>query len=184
MTWLINIVILLVLTTFSLSGRLNLKSWRKLFWIVVILEIVFLADLTKYLYLLWEGNELSKYLLPPYSGLEYFFFYAGTRIWAPYLVSFVVGFIGFLGFKWLNKKRGGMFFYDEELYFLWLGVFLSGHPGWIVYFIILFALMFILTAYRKTRTSFYYLWFPMGIVAIFLNQLLSVNWGLYGKLFI
>lgn len=184
MIWIINIAILSVLTIFSFSKRLNLKGWRRLFWIVVLLEIVLLADLTKDLYLLWEGNELSKYLLPPYSGLGYFSFYAGTRFWAPYLAGFVVGLIGFLSFKWLNKRGMGKFFYDEEFYFLWLGSFLSGHPGWIVYFIALFTIMLFLTVYRKSRTSFYYLWFPAGIATILVNQWLSINWHSYSSLFI
>lgn len=206
MIWLVNILILLavILLTVAVNkgwlGFLKKKvvfrkviaplSWRKLFWAVVVLEIVILFWVTRELFLLWQNsNSFSRFLVPPYASINYFLFYAGTRIWAPYLVSWVIGFLFFSGLSWLNKRRGSLIFYDEELYFIWLGIFLVGHPAWIWYLIMVLTVALILIAASRAylavrkkkggRFSLYYLWLILAIVAILTEQWLALVWPYY-----
>lgn len=160
---------------------------KRLFWIIVGIIAFLLLYLTYKQFYLWQENEISRFLLPPYNSWNYFVFYALTRFWAPYLVSWTAGLIFFGGFYWMNKRRGSRFFYNEELYFLWTAVFLSGHPGWILYFPILFLLaitegLFHFVCNDGRKTSFFYLWLPAAGIVILLNQWLLINWEWYLKL--
>jgi len=162
-------------------------------WISVGIIAVFLCGITFWQFFLWQNNELSQFLIPPHNGWNYFIFYTFTRFWLPYLVSGVIGLLGLLGCWQLNKRTNGRFFYKEEFYFLWIAVFLTGHPGWILYVVLLALVTLVYGIYTQIRTSgvlgtpdvrlsLYYLWLPTAIVTILLNQLLLINWEWYSKL--
>lgn len=76
----------------------------------------------------------------------------------------------------LNKKFGERFFEEEEPYLAALSIFLTGHPGWLVYLVVLITMYFLLhTTYyllqRKTaRLPLYRLWAPIAFFVILLNE--------------
>lgn len=201
----LSIIWITSFSAFRREGRFPLpalapQSGAKVgFALAIIGVIIIQCYYTRAQFLLWQGNEISTYLIPPYQSMRYFLFYVGTRFWAPYLVSGVVGLLGFLGARYANKKFGERFFENEEPQYFALGIFLASHPGWtfylaiicIVYFLYAIILNvkrcipnpkpYILNAQR--RVSFYYWWLPLAALAIIANAYLSgLNW--YGNLII
>ena len=143
---------------------------------------------------IWSQNELSKFLLPPYQPLNYFLFYVGVRFFAQYLISLAAAFIFIIAAKFLNKKYKERFFYEEEFYLGAIGLFLSGHPGWLFYVISLLLIyllmhlysLFIIPAFLRLksqnlagrhnssqRISLYWLWIPMAIFVILIQSWLQ-----------
>jgi len=129
-------------------------------------------------YEVWSGNELAKLLLPPYNT-TYFLTYIGFRFFAPYCISFIIS-LGFLKIAtFYNKKYEERFFYPEERYWGALALFLSGHPGWLLYlFVLLLSYMafhFIVLLLKRgaDRLSLYYFWLPAGMFAILLQVWLA-----------
>lgn len=165
-----------------------LKISKYFFRAAIVLIFVSLFFQTYVQYQLWLKNDISKYLLPPYTSINYFIFYAFTRFFAPYLTSSIAAILFLLAAKIINKKHEERFFYPEEYYLGALGIFLSGHPGWLFYlvFVILFYLLihilslltsyFLhLTSYKSyilpQRISLYCLWIPMAIFVIIMNNI-------------
>lgn len=139
---------------------------------------------------MWHADtEGAAHLIPPFRPISYFVRYAFVHFWAEYVLSFAVAILFFAGAKWLNTKRHGMLFEPEELYFLAIGLFISGHPGWIFYLLVVFGAYLVATligafAYGlRTRISFYYFWFPCAAVTVALNAYLA-QYAWYANLFI
>ncbi len=116
--------------------------------------------------------------MPPYRTIGYFARYAFTQFWLAYILSFALAMLFFFGAQWLNKWRRGILFEPEELYFLAIGIFISGHPAWLFYLCIVFAaylvaLCIATAAYGvSVRLSFYYFWLPCAAITIALNAYL------------
>ncbi|MBI4159942.1 hypothetical protein HY504_02150 [Candidatus Wolfebacteria bacterium] len=176
-------ILLLVLGASAFGGRSfgigSLETTSRLAELarrIFLIAVVFVFSYTVYLsfaqYRAWLENELSKFLLPSYQGWGYFLFYAGMRFFAPYLLSLAIAGIIFYGMKTVNRRYGERFFYDEEYWFAALAIFLSGHPGWLVYLTALLLVYLLIHLYSlfiihdSDRISFYYLWLPTGIFAI------------------
>lgn len=183
MIWLVNLAVLAGLFLFSYKTHKSYKTYRIIAAAVVLTEAVLLLYLTRQQFLLWSAHEISRFLLPPHRSLNYFIFYSFTRIWLPYLVSGVIGSAVFWIVVYLNKKYGGRFFQPEEPYFLFLVLFLAGHPGWLLYVIVVLAAALLMVAYKTYKSHqsdkvvLYYLWLPAGAAAIILNQfLLNFYW--------
>ncbi|MBI5306016.1 hypothetical protein HZB04_00260 [Candidatus Wolfebacteria bacterium] len=139
-------------------------------------------------YVFWESAAPSKYLLPPYVGINYFIQYVGFKIFGPYLVSLASALIILFLMKSLNKKYEEKFFYSEEPYSAALAMFLSGWPGALFYFIglILIYLIshFFISIYYKlflkinlseVRVSLRLWWIPTAIIAIILSNWLQIT---------
>ncbi len=131
-------------------------------------------------YALWLGVEPSKFLLPPYASITYFLQYVLWKFWAPHIVSFVIGFILFMLAKYYNQRRGEQFFYSDELYIIWLSIFLVGHPLWIFYLLIIFSTILIVSLIRSlifknnSKLPLYYFWLPIAAFVILISKWLSV----------
>lgn len=140
---------------------------------------------TRAQFLLWLGNDLSKYLIPPYSSINYFLKYSLYHFWLSYIVSLIIGLIFFFLASYYNKKHGNIFFEKEEPYFLALSIFLAGHPGWILYLIIMFLVTLLYSSYswlsakEMHRISFYYWWLPLAGLTIILDKFLLQYWAFY-----
>jgi hypothetical protein len=142
-----------------------------IFWLCVAIVFAFLTYASINQYFTWLNDGVaSKYLLPPYASISYFLFYILTRIWLPYLLSLAFAGIAFLSAKYLNKKFEERFFFQEEYYLIALGFFLSVHPFWIG-FLMLVALSYLIYSIIVTlktsgtqRASFYYLWIPATLI--------------------
>jgi hypothetical protein len=130
-------------------------------------------------YLLWEGNELGKLLLPPHQSWDYFIFFSRSRFFNQYIISLIFAIIFSVSAGYLNKKSGGKFFEPAEPYLLATAVFLSGHPGWLFYlvFILLFGAVLsgwhFLRIRHEQRLSFYYLWLPGALFTILISRWLA-----------
>lgn len=134
-------------------------------------------------YVIWENAAPSKYFLPPYADVNYFLQYVGFRIFGPYLISLTFAFMLLFSMKVLNKKYEEKFFYPEEPYAAGLAIFLTGHPGWLFYFIglvLAYLLIHIFSFFYdkiiarsgsgEIRISLRHWWIPMAIVAIIISR--------------
>lgn len=172
----------------AMWGTSRLKSGRFLFWSAVLVFVVFAFYNTRAQFFIWFNNDVSKYLIPPYSTINYFLEYAFYHFWLSRLISLIVGLIFFYLARYYNNKHDNVFFEKEEPYFLLTSIFLVGHPGWILYlgitfiFTLLFAIGHWLLSKKIYRISFYYWWLPLGALAIFLNNFLLYYWPFYSNL--
>jgi hypothetical protein len=137
-------------------------------------------------YRFWMEGELGQYLLPPYQEINYFIKYALWRFFAQYLVSGFFAVIFFLVAKGYNTRHNNQFFYPEEPYYIALGIFLTGHPLWIVYLLAMlvgygiFSIFYRLWWKRKNsivneepKVSFYYGWLPVALLVILMKGTLA-----------
>lgn len=152
------------------------KIYKIAFISAIILIFMVLLFLTWRQYNLWLEHDVSKNLLPPYTGINYFIFYAFTRFFAPYLVSLAVAVLFLFSAKSANKKYGERFFYPEENYFGALAIFATGHPGWLFYAVFLIVIYLLIHLYslfiinKPERLSLYYLWLPAAIFVIIIQN--------------
>lgn len=132
-------------------------------------------------YQLWKASELSKFFLPPYQGIDYYIFYVGQRIFAPWIISLVVAVVISRVAEFFNRKYGERFFESEEIPLMALGIFLTGYPGFLFYLILIFIGGILLSTFyfllSRGRAPLYYFWLPMAISAILIkNWLIPQAW--------
>ena len=135
-------------------------------------------------YQVWQSTELGKLFLPPHQSFDYFIFYARTRFFNSYLLSLTVGLGGLLVAQFLNKRYQERFFETIEPYLLGTALFLSGHPGWIVYLLIIFTITLVIQIVNAMRyklsairLSLYYLWLPAALFTIIISMWLpALTW--------
>ena len=142
------IVLSIILLLVTLGVQLYLRSFvyqgsRVIFWSSPIILGIYLSYLSYLQYLSWSSSELTKFFLPPYISYDYFLFYVGTRIWSPYIVSFIFALVVLLVLYFINKYFQERFFYKEEIYIISLCVFLVGHPLWIGYIFLVVIIYFL-----------------------------------------
>ena len=171
--------------------EVNVVLWsRKSFWAICAGYFVYAAYVSRAQFLAWHADTtLGVYLIPPYRGIGYFFRYAFVHFWLPYVISLLVALLFFIGAKWLNNRRNELLFEKEELYFLAIGIFVSGHPGWIFYLLIVFSAYLLASLISTlfygphTRISFYYFWLPCAAVTVTLTAYLH-EYAWYANLLI
>ncbi|MBN2197708.1 hypothetical protein JW698_00710 [Candidatus Wolfebacteria bacterium] len=178
----LGILVLIFGTSFFLRGRpFRFKFYRFVFWSSFILIFCWSFFQTFILYNQWEKNAIAKFLIPPYENINYFIFYSGIEFFAPFIISLFFALLFFFFAKKLNKKNNECFFEPEEPYLGAMALFLTSHPGWLFYFIvILFVYLFIhiysLFFIHKSsfRIPLYYLWIPVGIFVIIIQRFLEL----------
>ena len=163
---------------------------RRVFWVLCAGFAAYALYVSRAQFLLWHADvEGAARLLPPYNGMGYFLRYAFVHFWLSRVMAFIVAGLFFAGAKWLNARRSEMLFEKEELYFLAIGIFVSGHPAWIFYLVIVFSAYLLATligslAYgAHARISFYYFWLPCAAVTVMLNTYLH-QYSWYANLLI
>jgi hypothetical protein len=177
----LNLVgISLIWGTSVFGGRFFLLRNRKpILLILILVQIAGLAYLSRSQFLLWQEHPISKFLIPPYESLDYFIYYVGIRFWLPYLISLIVALLVLWIALIFNKRKGGRFFQAEEPYLLALAIFMTGHPGWIIYFLLVLFVALLWGAVsnilfkKMERISYYYLWLPAGAATLILGKLLA-----------
>jgi len=177
--------------SFAVNQRITnpTRIYKYLFAAAIFLIFSFLVFQSFQQYWAWAGNELSKNLLPPYQSANYFIFYVFTRFFAPYLISFAAAIAFLFSAKILNKKYEERFFEPEEFYLGASAIFLSGHPGWLFYVILLLVIYVLIqlfstakssilnSKFSPIRISLYRLWIPVAIIVIILmNWLKTLPW--------
>jgi len=150
---------------------------RIIFFASVILIFILLFYYSRKQFFMWyHAGPPAQYLVSPFFGIGYFLYYVLMRFWASYLASFLAAILFFYVAKKLNKKYEERFFYPEEYYLLALSIFLTAHPGWILYLFLAMVAYLLISALKtlifrqKERISFYYLWIPVGILVILLSR--------------
>ena len=147
-----------------------------------------LAYLSREQFLVWQKNEITKYLLPPYHSIGYFFGYVGGRLWAPYAFSAIAAAAAYCVAVRINRKRGGVFFETEEPQYLAIGIFMTGHPGWVAYIVVTLGAYLAVSTVRfalfrqQERISFYRFWLPCAAATVALETVLT-RYDWYASLF-
>ena len=176
-----SLIFLILLFGAQLIWRpsLFLSKARFLFLFSILAVFIILAVYSILQFLLWQGDEISKFLLPPYQSINYFLSYAGIRFFLSYAISLFVAILGLGIGNWLNNRYGKRFFESNELYLFAAALFLTGHPGWfyyllgllLVYLLMHLISLFVLLILRVNlrllpRFSVYYLWIAVAILVI------------------
>ena len=177
----LNLVVIgLIWETSVFGGRFFLLKNRKpILMILVLIQIAALSYLSRTQFFLWQNDPIGKFLVPPYKSLDYFIYYVGIRLWLPYLISLIVALLVLWIALIFNKRKGGRFFQVEEPYLLALAIFMTGHPGWIIYFLLVLFVALVWGAVssilfkKMERISYYYLWLPAGAATLILSKLLA-----------
>ena len=187
--WSFSLTILVILFLFQVFKnrfpRIKILVAARIGTITSCVAVLFgLVYYTYAQFIVWQSDSLSQAFLPPYQGYGYFIQYSLYRFWAQYLVAVVVALVFLFLARRHNRKHDDKFFYPEESYFLLLGIFLSGHPLWIGYFVAVIVGYAIFSAgytawWRKKyperanetpRVSFYYGWLSTAILVILLKS--------------
>lgn len=166
-------------------GRYFLERYAKAVFLITIV-LVFVLDALRAFgqYKRWLADPLAKFLIPPYQDIGYFALYSFTHFFAPYLFSLLIALLFLAIILMINRKKGGIFFEREEPYLAALPLFLTGHPGWLIYLIVLLGIYLLLhlVNYLKgaagDRLPLYHLWALTAFFVILLNEywLAKTNW--------
>ncbi len=179
--FLLGILSLVLFSQITRSAKQDgLFGYHSIFIFSVVLVFASLSYQSFQQFQAWSGNEISKYLLPPYQSVDYFIFYCFFRFFAPHLISLSAALAFLFAAKFLNKKYQERFFEPEEFWLGALGFFLVGHPGWLFYIVFLIIISFLTHFYSlfiisdsARRISLYYWWIPAGIFVILIQDWLT-----------
>lgn len=153
----------------ALSRRIRFVVAGSLIVVTVALLIAGAAQ-----YLVWRADPFAALLLPPHRPVSYFATYLFMRLVAPYLLSAAAGLLGWFALARLNARRGGALASPHEPTLFFLGTFLSGYPGWVVYIPLLggvYALFLVVATLRhgaNVRYPLERLWLPTALLGILL----------------
>ena len=185
--WEALVILALVEAAILIKKRL---PTRAAFWFSTAVVFFTGVGLSLNLHSAWQANGFTRSFLPPYNSINYFLLYSGFKFFFPYFLSLAVALLFILWMKAANRKRGDIFFEKEEPYLAGLGIFLSGHPGWMIYLLtVVFCYLIIhlfqrLKGIKNKRVPLYYLWIPAGLFVILINAfwLSRCSWWLLLKL--
>lgn len=171
------------LRPFSANQILIKRIFTQIFIFAVLIIFSLLFYYSYRQYAVWLSAEPTKFLLPPYQSIDYFIFYIFARFFASYIISLAAATAFLYAAKNLNKKFNERFFYEEEIWFGALALFLTGWPGALFYFIglvsaylIIHLLSFVINR-GPLVISLYYLWIPIAIIVIIINNwLIGLEW--------
>jgi len=183
-------IIILAIAFLIIITQKEFRKVKIVFWPSV--TAVFITAVIKsiFLYSGWANNSFTRSFLPPYNSINYFLLYSGFKFFFPYFLSLAVASLFIFWMKSANRKRGNIFFEKEEPYLAGLGIFLSGHPGWMIYLLtVVFCYLIIhlfqrLKRIKNKRVPLYHLWIPVGLFVILINAfwLSRCSWWLLLKL--
>ena len=168
-----------------LGAQIFLRSFCKaklIFWLILLFQIFYSGYQIKNQYLIWQKEEATKFLIPPYQPINYFLFYSFGRIIFPFLISAVIALVFLFLSQHFNRRFEERFFYPEEPYLASTAILIVGHPLLIIYLasILITALLGTLITHHSslsTRFSLYYLWIPLAIFSIIIGKLAVIgNW--------
>ena len=173
---------LLILSFLFKRGSKELLRASFLIYLLAISLSIGISLLQSFLtYLSWEKNSLSYLLLPPFTSINYFFSYTFFHFFRPALFNLFLSFLFLALLKIFNKIFKGRLFFEEEIYFVSLGILISPFPtNLLLIFCAFLSGVFISLTRRifKRKSEFislYYLWLPLAILMIiFKNFILTL----------
>jgi len=161
------------------------RFFAYLFFFAILSIMLFYGYLVYAQYTEWkEAGPPSSYLVPPYKSISYVFSYHFIRFGMYYAISlFVSLFLLFFSIHG-DKKRGNVFFEENETYIAALSIFLLGNPTWgylWIFYLSAILIVAVLGSFIKIRVlknnerfSLYFLWIPLAIVAIIAVEFFSI----------
>ena len=179
------ILVLLGSSTFTGGRSLLLRVIQLGLWVAVFGVFLVNGIYTWFQYTYWQANEFSALLLPPHASIWYFVSYSFFQFFASYLISGALAVLFFVVAKKYNQKFEGRFLYEEELYAGSIGIFLTGWPGCLYYFIGVLSTYLVLNvgmtlvSRSRVRVSSYYLWLPIAALVILVMYYASEGMPLY-----
>ena len=177
-----SIVLLLLIFGKQINPRfLSRVSWKALFGIALAGTGAFLIFQSYLQYQVFQKGLIGP-VLGSGGGTIWFLSYIRFHIWNTYLISFLASILFFFIAKWLNARRGGQLFYDEEFLIGSTVFFLVGYPGVLLYLALLLfsgvigsSISSFLTK-KKELFPLYFLWSPLGIFVILIINYFSPVW--------
>lgn len=105
----------LILTLYLiLNNKKPLLNWFIALFLFIFFNIVTILLLMKIQYQIWLHHPVSKYLLPPYTNISYFFLYTYHHIYKDFLWSLAGGAFVFLVILITNNLFKKTLYYPEE----------------------------------------------------------------------
>jgi len=179
-----SLAILWLILGAQIISRSLLVRYQRVIIAAAISGIFFLVALDMFLqYHLWQTSPVSRYLLPPYQGIGYYFEYVMSRFAGPWLLALGAAILFGASAHFFNHKFDEHFFEKEEPFIIGLGAFLSGYPGFLLYLGMALAagtlLSFFYALSSRGRAPLYYIWIPSAISAILIE-----NWFIPQKILV
>lgn len=145
---LIEIAASLLWTLALLYGYLKNKSVnvRLLKSGIIVLMSVFIATAyfsTSIQFQAWKNDPMSRYLLPPYVSIDYFYSYAIYRFWLPYALDIMISIAWAFFLLLLCRYSHGRFLDEKEACMGFFTALVVGWPNFIIYVFIVFSLVVI-----------------------------------------
>lgn len=120
---------------------INIKWVKRGVWAVVALFVTWGAYTTIATYNLWKNDPFSKYLLPPYQPVDYFYGYAFSHFWRPNIASLASSLIWAGVLFVLYKYSKGRILDKADVVLGLFTVLAAGWPGFIIYLAVFFGLL-------------------------------------------
>ncbi len=116
---------------------------------LLVWRILFAVSQMYLQYLTWsaEGNILGQRLLPPYQSWNYFLRFSLGRFWLNILIAFAAALIFYIFLRVL-KEWTPRFFETEEPELGFSAAFLSGWPGFAIFFPLVFIFIIVVSISR------------------------------------
>lgn len=131
-----------------------------------ILSFFILISQSFFTYSSWKQGPISKYLIPPYASVSYFFRYCFTNYYSNYLLTIGGAFLFGVLF-WIFKKKNRID--SSEMLLAVLGSLFSGWPNLIIFLGITLALAIfysLIQNYIKREKKRIFLFFPIIIASL------------------
>lgn len=141
---------------------------RSLFFISVVIVLAYLTYVSYLQYSAFKNGPLGL-TIGTVDGLIWFFGYIRLHYLNEYLLSLIVALLLIFVADYFNRKRGKIFFEDDESYIASACIFLVGYPSFLFYVPIMLVLPALVSAIfmrRGERLPLYYFWAPTAIVVL------------------
>jgi hypothetical protein len=173
-----SIVVLAGIYALQFFNKGILKKYIKFIALgVFLLAVGYWTYISMLQYQAFEAGPLST-TLHTVQGVKWFVGYVRLHYWNTHLVSLVFSIALIAVAEYFHKRRGRVFFEDEELYIAAIGIFLVGWPGILGYvpaMLLVPAIASALFLRRGERLPLYYFWMPLAMAVI----LTIAFWGIY-----
>ncbi len=129
-------------------------------------------------YRVWMADPKMQFAFTSNEGIIGFFFNAFMKFFAPHTLSLLFALILFFAMRIANKRSGDRFFEKEEIWFAFIAAFLSGWPGFLIFFpsliftYLLSQIVIAIVKKKSERVPLYYLWLPAAAFVILISELI------------
>lgn len=157
-----------------LRQRHNPNIWLKGIYVLGAMQIVWGVLLCVLQYQAWHESPGLAFLLPPYQGIGYFITFVSLRYLLPVGIAIVCG-TALL--RVLRRPSWERFLYQDEPYIVASACIAVGYPGIMIYlpaciiFFLVYSLGSTLMKGKDARVSMRYLWIPLAVCVMILNNM-------------